>query len=397
VPGGFGDGYKNINMRIAFISAMNGFPWGGSEALWSGAAHRLLEQGHRVLASVVSWPETPAPVRALEKAGATLQERIPANKWRRKIGSLLDRSGSYSNLESSWRQLMHFNPDLICVSHGLATCGIDWMSLCERDGVPYVSLAQANAEQWWPVDEHLDRVTKSYTSAAKTYFVSDANRVLFEKQIGSRLTNAEVVRNPFGVPWESELPWPDENVMRLACVARLDPVAKGQDLLFQVLAMPKWKARPISVNLFGKGPCEKGLQRLAQSEGVNDQVKFAGHVANIAEVWRDHHALVLPSRFEGLPLSIVEAMLSERPVIATDVAGNKELLQDNVTGFIAAAPTALHLDEAMERAWQRRGEWCAIGRTAGEAARAVLPKDPARAFADKLLGVAETVALAKLG
>ena len=116
---------------------------------------------------------------------------------------------------------------------------------------------------------------------------------------------------------------------------------------------------------------------------------------NIADVWRDHHALVLPSRFEGLPLSIVEAMLSERPVIATDVAGNKELLQDDVTGFIAAAPTVMHLDEAMERAWQRRGEWRTIGRAAGEAARAVLPKDPARAFADKLLAVAETLALAK--
>lgn len=384
-----------MNMRIVFISAMNGFPWGGSEALWSGAAHQLLERGHRVLASVVRWPQTPAPVRALVKAGATLQERIPASKWSRKIGSFLDRSGTYSDLQSSWRQLLNFRPDLICVSHGVATCGIDWMNLCVREQIPFVSLAQANAEHWWPVDEHLDRVTKSYTNAAKAYFVSEANRVLFEKQIGLRLTNSEVVRNPFGVPWESGLPWPDESILRLACVARLDPAAKGQDLLFQVLAMPKWKARPISVRLFGKGPCENGLQRLAQSEGVKDQVRFGGHIADITEVWRDHHALVLPSRFEGLPLSIVEAMLSDRTVIATDVAGNKELLQDDVTGFIAAAPTVMHLDEAMERAWLRRNEWRMIGRAAGEAARAVLPKDPARVFADKLLAVAEAVAFIK--
>ena len=75
---------------------------------------------------------------------------------------------------------------------------------------------------------------------------------------------------------------------------------------------------------------------------------------------------MLPSRFEGLPLALVEAMLCPRPAVVTNVAGNTEVIEDGETGFVAAAPTAGHLDEAMEGhgvsegtgvpwAWKRRG------------------------------------------
>ena len=84
-------------------------------------------------------------------------------------------------------------------------------------------------------------------------------------------------------------------------------------------------------------------------------VEFAGHQNNIEEIWRKHHALVLPSRFEGMPLVVVEAMLCGRPCIATDVGGNRELVRDGINGFLAKAPTVELLDEAMNRAWDNRG------------------------------------------
>jgi glycosyltransferase involved in cell wall biosynthesis len=84
---------------------------------------------------------------------------------------------------------------------------------------------------------------------------------------------------------------------------------------------------------------------------------------------------------------LVEAMLCGRIGIVTDVAGNTEILEDDVTGFVAAAPTAGHLDAALERAWIRRKEWREMGRVAGRSIREHVPPDPAALYAQKLLAL----------
>ena len=118
-------------------------------------------------------------------------------------------------------------------------------------------------------------------------------------------------------------------------------------------------------------------------------VSFAGHTSDVASIWGRHHGLVLPSRAEGLPVVLVETMLSSRVAIVTDVAGNAEVLEDEVTGFLAASPTESSFDDAMERAWQRRGEWRRIGEAAGRSIRTLVPPDPAGDFAATLLTFAD--------
>ena len=60
-------------MRIAFISTMDGLPWGGSEELWSQAATRLLADGHDVLASVIGWLSTANDHRQRRDGGTMAQ------------------------------------------------------------------------------------------------------------------------------------------------------------------------------------------------------------------------------------------------------------------------------------------------------------------------------------
>jgi glycosyltransferase involved in cell wall biosynthesis len=114
--------------------------------------------------------------------------------------------------------------------------------------------------------------------------------------------------------------------------------------------------------------------------GVGDRVHFLGFTDDIVSVWANHHALALPSRSEGLPLAVVEAMLCGRMCIVTDVSGNAELIENNGTGFIAKAPTPDLLDEAMERAWQRRSEWQEMGARAARAIRVHVSADPIGEF-----------------
>jgi glycosyltransferase involved in cell wall biosynthesis len=167
-------------------------------------------------------------------------------------------------------------------------------------------------------------------------------------------------------------------------VARPEPASKGQDLLLDVLQQDKWRERSVKVSLFGKGHSAQSVRQLASLYGLKD-VTFCGHAENVEEIWRKHHLLVLPSRFEGLPLALVEAMLCARPAVVTNVAGNTEVIEDGETGFVAAAPTAGHMDEEMERAWRHRGDWRSMGVEAARRIRRLVPPDPAREFVEELL------------
>jgi glycosyltransferase involved in cell wall biosynthesis len=178
--------------------------------------------------------------------------------------------------------------------------------------------------------------------------------------------------------------------LRLACVGRIDPKEKGQDLVLRVLARERWRERPVDVSFFGNGGHVDGLKAMAEFHRLSN-VSFHGFVKDVTSIWNAHHALLLPSRCEGLPLVIVEAMLHGRVPIVTNVAGNGEVIENDRTGFLAAAPTEDALDHAMERAWRRRNEWPEIGANAAEAIRAIVPRDPAAVFAATLENVARSI------
>ena len=81
---------------------------------------------------------------------------------------------------------------------------------------------------------------------------------------------------------------------------------------------------------------------------------------------------------------MVEAMLCARPVVATDVAGHPEIVDDGVTGFLASASTADSMGIALERFWARRGEAEEIGKAGHRRIQQLVPPDPVRVFAENL-------------
>ena len=245
--------------------------------------------------------------------------------------------------------------------------------------IPFVTIAQMANESYWPPADISDRAAAVYPAAEKCLFVAEANRRLTEMQIACRLPRASIVRNPVNIPAGVSLPmpWPAnrDGILRFAVVGRLAPCAKGQDIIFQVLAMPKWRNRPVQVNLFGDGFFRRSMERLIVMMCL-ENVHLGGHVSRIDQVWANHHALLMASRYEGLPLALVEAMLCGRVPVVTDVAGNSEIVTDGETGFVASAAKPACLDEAMERAWECRDCWPAIGAAAAEAVRMLVPEDP---------------------
>lgn len=371
--------------RFLFVTSNSG--WGGSEELWSAAAAELAADGHQVTVLMANIDRAQPRIRRLRELGCRFADLASLPLIPRRLVSLVARNvrplpyGLKARMLR--RALNRARPDLVIVSQGGNVEGRFLAARIRRMGLSYVLVSQKASDLYWPYDESLEELRSVYRDARRSYFVSEHNRRLTEQQIGMPLERSAVVRNPFLVPWDKEEGWPDEaGGFRLACVGRLFPREKGQDLVLRVLARDKWRARPLSLTFFGSGVHEEALRGAASFLGL-DKVSFGGF-RDPADIWRDHHGLLLPSRAEGLPLVVVEAMLCGRVPIVTDVAGNREVVTDEVTGFLAAAPTEDSLDEAMERAWQRRSEWRAIGDRAAADIRTKVPSDPPRAFADLL-------------
>ena len=126
-------------------------------------------------------------------------------------------------------------------------------------------------------------------------------------------------------------------LLLIGTVGRLDPV-KDQTTLVQAFIYLV-KTNPLVRNkvrlvIVGAGALDTVLKKLSQDAGMNDLIWFAGEKSNVAELMQTLDLFVLPSINEGISNTILEAMATQLPVIATNVGGNPELVIDNQTGYL---------------------------------------------------------------
>ncbi|MFZ0638347.1 MAG: glycosyltransferase family 4 protein [Candidatus Acidiferrales bacterium] len=371
--------------KIVFIAANENAPWGGSEYLWSRAAEKLAQRGVEVCVSVLDWDAPVAQVEHLRSLGCRIFPRPRPSLLSRGLRNLFpgrDYARHVSKLAAG--------ADLAVVSQGDYVQGLPWMEALRSNGYRYAPIVQGSAETKWPDDALIDRLVPAYEGACASYFVSQATLALVRRMLVAPLSNGRVIRNPFNVSYNARPPWPSHAAaqLSLAFVARLEIMGKGHDLLIQVLSLPHWRERDIRVSLFGDGPNERALRRWVENAKLTS-VQFGGFVGDVEKLWAAHHALILPSRYEGMPLVLVEAMLCGRPSIITDVGGVRELVRDGVNGFLAKAPTVELLDEAMNRAWENRHRLKEMGEQAAIDVRKFVGPDPVEDFVRDLLSLVE--------
>jgi glycosyltransferase involved in cell wall biosynthesis len=377
--------------RIIFVTTPNTDPWSGAEELWARTALELVSLGLPVSASVTEFSTLHPRMLDLRARGVELWLRPTWYSLRRyPLRRLMSRYAGPTLHEVE--RLFSARPSaLVVFSEGNALPPIELLEMCVIKRSPFVTIVQADKEAVWYSDDLAARYRAALGAAQRCFFVSDGNRRLTEKQIAGTLVNAEIVRNPVNIAFDASPAWPplgNDAEFRFACVGRLYPPAKGQDILFEALARPEWIGRHWRLYLYGSGEMRQGLEWLAEKLGLSDRVFLAGF-STVEEIWAANHVLVMPSRFEGLPLAIVEAMLCGRPVVATDVAGNSEVIEEGVTGFIADAPTAGSISAALERFWERRGEANEIGNAAARRIRQLVPANAVQIFTEKLKQLAK--------
>ncbi|MBW2740833.1 MAG: glycosyltransferase [Deltaproteobacteria bacterium] len=119
----------------------------------------------------------------------------------------------------------------------------------------------------------------------------------------------------------------------IGTVGRLDPI-KDQRLLLQAFSYLKHEKKNLCLVLVGDGPEKQNLESVRKRLPCGDRVVFLGERDDVDKILSAFDLFVLPSRNEGISNTILEAMATGLPVIATDVGGNPELVKHGHTGLL---------------------------------------------------------------
>jgi glycosyltransferase involved in cell wall biosynthesis len=360
--------------------------WGGSEILWTESAKKFIEKGYTVKAAVRYDYELIQPCITDRRNYIDLKNYIkpPANLLRVlqkiKLGKFPPRNILHSHFKKN-------KPDLVIISQGNNIEGRLFMKDCIQFDIPFVTLTHLVTPDFWPSlnDDLINELNTLYQQARCNYFVSKSTLLLHEKLVGKQLTNSYVVYNPFIKTIPAGITYPSlvNGVYKVALIGRIETFHKGYDLLIDVLKNEKWKKRPVHFSLFGKGPHVQLLKRLIEINDIRN-ISLHNHVEEIAEIWKTHHILMMPSRMEGQSLSLIEAMRFNRAAIVTNAGGTAELLEEGVTGFMAEYAIPEFIDAALERAWEKRNDWEQLGIEAGKSIARKHPADALSFFVNRI-------------
>lgn len=118
-------------------------------------------------------------------------------------------------------------------------------------------------------------------------------------------------------------------------ITRFD-YAKNSGLLFDIALSlgSKLKTKEFVINVLGEGEGKKELKSKIENSPVRDNFVFWGAVTNPQYYLLKSHCYLSTSRWEGLPLAVLEAMAVGLPVIASNVAGNKDVVKESVNGLL---------------------------------------------------------------
>lgn len=347
----------------------------------------LLGAGHEVQWFVAPIDAGHSEVARLAKQGARVEPlppppkgyvRLARARWR------LDRAmGAASSVAE---RVQSFWPDHVFVNQGGTWDGtLDWVfptlqampgrySLICHSNFPGPALSEAD----------LERARALAGGAHRMFFNSAWVHDLAEAQIARSIPCASYFQLPLRWRPESPLVWPENLTPRLVTVSRLDAYVKGLDLVIDAVGVLKMSGQAVELLMVGDGSDAAYLRDYARFRGVEDRIVFTGRKEDLEEVWRECELLLLPSRFEGLAVSMLEAMSFGRPVLRTPHGGCKEWIEDGVNGFVCPAAEVDLLVAALKRALAERGRWREMGLAAHTKVKRDLDPRPARVFLEAL-------------
>lgn len=306
-----------------FIIA-RGDAFGGSSLHVRDLSHRLRKDGHCVRILVGGEPDMEVPQRFAEKG----LDFVCLRQLGREIHPIND----FRAILSLRKQIRRFSPELVSThaSKGgalgrLACVGMDlpviytphcWSFV---DGFPRARIYRG-----------LEKCLASITT--RIVAVSEDERAFGLRQGVGRKSQTITIHNGVDELEDDRKAFQTHAArpVRIVMVGRFEE-QKDQPLLLRALA--SLRDLPWELTLVGEGPLKKYNIGLARTLGIGDRVIFPGYSSQVEEHLRRSDLFALITNWEGFPRSILEAMRTGLPVIATDIGGNREAVLDGENGF----------------------------------------------------------------
>lgn len=273
---------------------------------------------------------------------------------------------SLSNTDEGHSVLGRIRPDLVLFCDGCPVSNLGAKQAAKDLGIPFAALVHCATREWAAFfSKYLPTLRTLYHSARQVIAVSHDNLTLLRDCFGLPPHLGTVVHNGVSVTYfekvnhhsrrmvRKDLDIPDNAIVCLT-VARMEPV-KGYQFLIK--AIRELRSRPVGTRLhyiwIGSGSMEPRMRAMLDQIGTEGNIHFISTTQEVPRYLDASDIFVLPSMFEGMPISIMEAMAKGLPVVATAVSGTSEEL--GTTGILLPDPkvdpvqTITGLTDALEK------------------------------------------------
>lgn len=172
----------------------------------------------------------------------------------------------------------------------------------------------------YPIDKYV-AISKSVYNTIKSYVPEYKVELIYN---GVKLENF----------YNQSKPKRETENVNISCVARIVPEIKGQDILLKALGLLKNKYNFPHFKCFFAGAASNEedlmtLKKIVKENALENNVVFLGNVENIQELYSNTDIFVLPSRYEGFGLSVIEALAAGCKVIVSKLEGPLEIIKEN--------------------------------------------------------------------
>ena len=337
------------------------FEVGGAETMCAGLCGCLGDMGHTVVAVSLSSVKTPI-TRQLEERGVDVRY-------------LDKRPGMDLGCIVRLRRLIRKERPQVLHTHLFA---LKYAALT-FSGVPILHTVHNQAEQEAvPLDQRIGRFLFQHGKAlpvALSPQIRDSIVKLYslpEGQVPVVLNGIDLSRCQGKTDYRLQDP------VELIHVGRFYP-QKNHQAILDALALLKKRGISARVRLFGEGPLMEEIRQKAQALGLAEQVVFEGITDNVFPHLNRADIFVLPSRWEGIPMTVIEAMGTGLPVIASNVGGLGDMVSPGRSGLLIE-PTGQDLAQAVEDLVKDPLLRERLGKNAREEAQAFRVEEMARRY-----------------
>ncbi|MEU6714675.1 glycosyltransferase family 4 protein [Nonomuraea sp. NPDC046802] len=365
-------------MKIRYLM-LHAFGMGGTIRTVVNQANAMAAAGHDVtLVSLVRRRDTPqfrldpriSLTTLVDQRGGRQPDSLGRRAWRRVRGKIVPRgefAADYFTERVEWAAMEYVSR----LREGVLVTTRPALNLIAARRTPksVIRVAQEHMNLSAYPDAIRGEIARHYGRFDAITVLTRTNRLEYQRL----LPGTPIVQIPNAVDQVEQERSQQVNPVVVAA-GRLVP-QKGFDLLIQAFAQvvaehPKWRLR-----IFGTGPRGTQLSGLVDRYGLGGHVSLAGRTDRLDKELTDASVYALSSRFEGLPMVMIEAMTHALPVVAFDCpTGPSDVLTDGVDGVLVPPRDVDALALALKRVMADREMRLRMGRAAWKTSRAYAPE-----------------------